>query len=511
MAIVPGGDRTKSIATGSPYSPNVSFNPDKSQYFDMAATNLGLLAGGSSITTDGVNVTIPIGMKFIQNGIVVEIVNNPVLVAIPGGAFPKFVVADNVNETPGTNVTIVIQSVAPVAPIVTLGTLTPNDTTFVPSKEVSIRALNQRINTNETAITAAALDVEKDGGGVKTDIGTMNFTGENVSVTDPGGDQVDVAVDLDIEEEGANVVSETKKINFKGKAVTATTPGAGDADVTIDSVTVKDEGVNINTETQRINFTGLGVTAALDGGDPDQVNVNIPVVGGSAVNVQENGAPVVAGATDINFKDGLVATTPGGTVADVDLALDVQFNAILQGSRPAINFLGAGVSAVLDDGPNNRVNITIAGGVGAPIAAALFKFTHLGGSAATGPLGFTPVAMSYVGEEMVVGSTTGSFGFGCSSARTTAAGPFGTGSITHIHLADSGNPFFPLGLFERCLPSDDAVLVSTHSLPAGDSISDQLEVTAFGAGGLTLTWIATGPTVLTVRTTHTGYLLVWGE
>src|SRR3990170_2443816 len=105
MPIVPGANVTKSVQTSTTYSPNAAFNPDKKEFFRTEITTLGLLDG--NCTSDGVNLTVPSGTAFIQNGIIVRLTANFVI-PIPGIGFPKFVVADNANENSGSPVTIEI-------------------------------------------------------------------------------------------------------------------------------------------------------------------------------------------------------------------------------------------------------------------------------------------------------------------------------------------------------------------------------------------------------------------
>lgn len=156
MPIVPAGNRTKLIATGTPYSPAVSFNPDKKAFFDTHPGNLGVLVQ-ALITTDGVNVTIPTGFSFIQNGIIVTL-TAPFVIVIPGIAFPKYVVASVADENPASAVTIEILAAAP-PPLVILATLTPNNSTLVFPKSISIRRLSERIADLEDNMYAATLRV----------------------------------------------------------------------------------------------------------------------------------------------------------------------------------------------------------------------------------------------------------------------------------------------------------------------------------------------------------------
>lgn len=300
MPIVPAIDVVKSVAVGTPYSPAVSFNPDKKEIFKTHTTNLGLLDG--TCTTDGVNVTVPAGTTFIQNGIICRL-TNAFVVAIPVIAFPKRVVADLTNENPGSPVTIVIQVDPVPASQVILATLDPNDATIAEAKKISIKGLHDRIEA--LGGMTPVLDAMKDAALVKPNIEELNFTGGNIAVTDPGGVRANVAVNLDVKDgAGATITSATKEIKFTGDTFVTLT-GANQAAVDVPKLVTKDEGVVVVTQTHKINFTGAGVTAVVDGGDPNQANVNIPG-GGSAPTQQisHNGLPVVTSTgVDDNYVD----------------------------------------------------------------------------------------------------------------------------------------------------------------------------------------------------------------
>lgn len=315
MPIVPVMSVTKSVAVGTPYSPVSSFNPDKRELFKTETTNLGLLDG--DCTTDGVNVTVPAGTTFIQNGIVCRF-TAPFVLPIPVIAYPKRVVADLTNENPGSPVTIEILPDPIPAGQVILATLDPDDLTITPAKKISIRGLHDRIEA--LGGMTPVVDALKDAALVKANLEELNFTGGNIAVTDPGGVRANVAVNLDVKDgAGATVTSSTKEIKFTGDTFVTMT-GANQAAVDVPKLAVKDEGVVVVTQTHRINFTGAGVTAAVDGGDPNQANVNIPgAMTAPTQQISHNGAPVV---TDDDVDDDYEDAGPGilgirWTVTDV--------------------------------------------------------------------------------------------------------------------------------------------------------------------------------------------------
>lgn len=280
MPIVPAGNLVKSIATASSYTPVSTFNPDKKEIFKTETTTLGLLGG--DCTTDGTQVTVPAGLAFIQNGIVVRLTSAFVL-SIPAIAFPKLVVANNDNENAGSPVTIEIKASA-TAPEVVLATLDPDNSTITSAPKISIRALHDRINT--LALSAPEVDVLKDGSEVVANATDINLTGPNISVANAGSGQADVGVTLDVEDDGSGVTTKTKKINFTGPSVTVTAdPDANSAKVAIDPVVeVKDEGVSLGS-VKKLNFTGSGVAASIDGVDPTQANID--VTGGASSALQD--------------------------------------------------------------------------------------------------------------------------------------------------------------------------------------------------------------------------------
>ncbi len=321
MPVVPAGDRTKSIAVGTPYSPVVSFNPDKKLFFDTHITTLGVLAGGV-ITSDGVNATIPAGTVVIQNGIIIEFVN-PVLVPIPAIAFPKILYLTNADENPGSPVTVdFLTAIAP--PTVELARLDPDNTTVVLPKQISIRALCQEIQT----LQANQVDALQDSGLVQANINELNVLGPNLSVTPGGGDRVDLENILDVEDDGSPIESRVKKINYTGTGVTVTNPGSGDVDVDIPGgIETKDEGTQVVSSSSKLNFVGAGVEATQDGGDAEQTNVTINGTGGVVKDGIVCGLIVGDGGTRQLNVTGLQILKNGTVSAVINTTLAIGANA----------------------------------------------------------------------------------------------------------------------------------------------------------------------------------------
>lgn len=310
MPIVPSSSVVKSVVVGTPYSPVTSFNPDKKLFFDTDSTTLGMLAG--TLTTNGTNVTIPIGTKFIQNGIVVNF-TVAYSTAIPGGAFPKYVTVNNDNEVSGSSVTVTITSTAPTAPVVLMATLTPNDSTIVQTRQISIRGIDARLQVVETS-GSGTIATENDDVAVKA-AHTINAVGPNVAFAVAAGDQADLSVVLDLKEGGAARTSKTNLINVTG-AATVTADTANHATINVTPLIGQDEGVTKVAKTTTIDFIGAGVTSAVDGGNPNKLNVTIP--GESGSNARGSSGTLygtLQGAIDGETETVVSDTTQAGTVA----------------------------------------------------------------------------------------------------------------------------------------------------------------------------------------------------
>jgi Tfp pilus assembly protein FimT len=82
-------------------------------------------------------------------------------------------------------------------------------------------------------------------------------------------------------------------------------------------VSVQDEGTLVNSRTI-INFTGSGVAVSDDGGN-SRVNVIISGGSGVGITVQENGSTVESTATVLNFQNGIIATSGGSNIANLNI------------------------------------------------------------------------------------------------------------------------------------------------------------------------------------------------
>ncbi len=138
------------------------------------------------------------------------------------------------------------------------------------------------------------------------------------------------------------------------------------------------------------------------------------------------------------------------------------------------------LGAVADGEFLKRVGTDIVGASAAALNVSLFTMGFASGSLATGALGFTPLAAFYTYSTHKSGAS-GVEVFGVGWATGTA------GSARQSFTGGSG--LSPAG--------GDASSIG------GDAGSKFVDVTAFAAGGITLTWTAG-------VTGHTGYLLVIG-
>lgn len=78
-------------------------------------------------------------------------------------------------------------------------------------------------------------------------------------------------------------------------------------------VSLQDEGTLVNSR-PTINFVGAGVTVSDDGGN-SRINVTIP----GGVTVQENGSTVEAAAVILNYQNGVIATSGGANIANLNV------------------------------------------------------------------------------------------------------------------------------------------------------------------------------------------------
>lgn len=138
------------------------------------------------------------------------------------------------------------------------------------------------------------------------------------------------------------------------------------------------------------------------------------------------------------------------------------------------------------DGPTGPTGGGATGATGPSFSSfALFTMTHTSGTFSTGALGFTPKAIFYTGVANTNGSTNGDTSHACGFAIGTGASARSAG---FAYAQGSGSPQDPGGTGGF----DDAAIGGLA--PATQNASQQfnylrrLQVTAFSAAGIDLTW-----------------------
>lgn len=199
---------------------------------------------------------------------------------------------------------------------------------------------------------------------------------------------------------------------------------------------------------------------------------------------------------------GLVGTGPQG-IQGAQGFQSAQGNQGLQGAQGPQGAQGFQGFSGLSGSQGNQGNQGQQGtqGTGGPTQASVFDFTHLSGASSTGALGFTPKFAFYSGVIQqpngggglnIVHSTGIAIGTG-SSSKTAA---LGVGSSTGVSVDIGGAASSTSGI------AVDTTMSTSIDWEGGNGI--ELDVTAFGAGGITLTW---GGSVAK----HEGKLIVVGN
>ena len=160
-----------------------------------------------------------------------------------------------------------------------------------------------------------------------------------------------------------------------------------------------------------------------------------------------------------------------------------------QGNQGIIGVQGVQGLQGTNPGPQGLQGLQGNQGPGGATSTAIFPVTHTSGAFSTGALGFTPRFCFYVGAVEQGSNFAHMVGF------ATGIGALAKGSAFFIDAAGRG-------------PRSDAdAIAGVGALPPGDSFGTtfgtDLDVTAFSAAGITLTWSA-------VVTSHQGFLLVVG-
>lgn len=349
MPIVPAGNLTKLIATGTPYSPAVSFNPDKKAIFDTLSTNMGVLAQ-PAITTDGVNVTVPTGFAFIQSGIIVTL-TAPFVVAIPGIAFPKYVVASNADENPGSAVTIEILAAA-TPPVVLLATLTPNNSTLVFPKAISIRSLSQRLLDLEDNTYAATLRVHPTAG-----VGDYTTLGAALAGLPTRGGRIYMSGDLYSIGAEISVPNDVKSVEVIGCGSGFDDPLGTVIDIGANGIAALRLLGKKHVKFSNIRFKSSGAAGSIfvKADNPDDSNF----MDFCNVNVQgfEKGFKVVAGNLLVRGVHFFMLTSVAGAKAWEGVGQFEGENCEFSGGSVTgpVSLIGNNFNLLLDDGPVNII------------------------------------------------------------------------------------------------------------------------------------------------------------
>lgn len=106
------------------------------------------------------------------------------------------------------------------------------------------------------------------------------------------------------------------------------------------SITVEDEGVPVVAPATILDFEGAGVSVADAGGG--RATITIPGGGGaSGVDVEDEGTPILTPATTLDFTGNVVVANAGGGTATVNIPQQVFTNAgdpngVVTATGPAI-------------------------------------------------------------------------------------------------------------------------------------------------------------------------------
>lgn len=126
---------------------------------------------------------------------------------------------------------------------------------------------------------------------------------------------VDGLVTSNLSVDGIDVTDHSTRHEFGGADVVNISNLSGTLS-DAQKVAVQSGGILIGTRAV-LNFVS-GATV-VDNGGSNRVDITISGGGGSAMDIQENGSTVVTGATILNFQNGVIAASGGGTTGTVNL------------------------------------------------------------------------------------------------------------------------------------------------------------------------------------------------
>jgi hypothetical protein len=175
-----------------------------------------------------------------------------------------------------------------------------------------------------------------------------------------------------VEDEGSSVLAEATTLNFVGDAVTVTTPGGSEATVTITSglsgIEVSDGGSpQVVSTATAIDFVGTAVASVVDsGGGLATVTINQAAGGGiSGVEVGDGGSPqTVTDATALDFVGaGVTVADSGGGLATVTIDAPYDFGVFYSGvpgnSQEIFRMEAVRAFTIADGAPGSTANARV--------------------------------------------------------------------------------------------------------------------------------------------------------
>jgi hypothetical protein len=355
-------------------------------------------------------------------------------------------------------------------------------TTKVPFAQLPTGAAASTVAIGDHTHPGGAGHVIEDEGTPLTARANLNFTGAGVTATDTGGKTVVTipgggAAGITVQEENITEGTGITTLDFRGGGMDVVVTGS-EAVVTvtdgIEGHAIANEGTFL-TQRASMNFTGAGVNAVDIGG---ATVVDIP---GGSLAVQNEGATVATGVTQIDFQGAgveatagtgeIIVTIPGGGGGG---ALDVRDEGIsLTTAATVLDFTGYGVKVT--EPAADQLGIAVHGLAAGGLAAGNNALPLLSGSAQAAPaLGAMYLIPLYVSSTFTV--LTVSF-------KVVTGGS--TGSVVRLGVYTSAYPGAP---YPAPLLADWGTVVSTAA--AGSGIKTKTGLSTVLAASADPYWIA---------------------
>jgi hypothetical protein len=164
----------------------------------------------------------------------------------------------------------------------------------------------------------AGVSVSDEGTIVAATANSMNFVGAGVTAT-AVGNVVTVTIPavgntIAVEDEGSILSTTVSTLDFVGPGVVATVPTPGNVEVKVRGIEIRDESSVLTTHPNMIDFVGAGVTATVS--ITNDVTVTIPGATNTII-VKDEGLAMSLPVTAINFIGATVSAVYNNGVADV--------------------------------------------------------------------------------------------------------------------------------------------------------------------------------------------------